>query len=377
MAFPSEPAAASSELPHSAASVDALLELPCRCHGTRSALRPRAPARAGAVRLHDPQLPMRTFRPLLRHVRVRLPSHSDRLAQWDQLDDEDLVSAQAADAWLVEASRWLRDPLLGLNALTALMRGAGDVVELAAECAATLGEALSTLTRYAHLVYEAADFHLRSNARHTALELHYTVPVSHLTSDYVAGLLVHGLRQWLGSIAGVQLWFKDAGARRTAAYEAAFAPVSAHFGTSVDALVFPSALLDTPLRGADPIRHRVLLRFAESLAGTQRETGALSDQVRRLLVAALSSNHGKAHGVARKLGMSQRTLARALQREGHTFSDLLDEVRRERALHLVEHSGLPSYRIAQILGYGSSATFCRAFARWQGQSPLHHRRNQN
>jgi AraC-like DNA-binding protein len=376
MAFPSEPAV-SPELPRSAASVDALLELPCRCHGTRSALRPRAPARVGATRLPDPQLPMRTFRPLLRHVRVRLPSHTDRLAQWDQLDDEDRVSVQVADAWLVEASRWLRDPLLGLNALTTLTRGAGDVVELAAECAATLGDALATLTRYAHLVYEAADFHLRSSGRSSVLELRYTLPVSHLTSDYVAGLVVHGLRQWLGSIADVELWFKDASARRAPAYEAAFAPVSVRFGTSVDALVFPSALLDAPLRGAHRIRHGVLMRFAESLAGTEREAGALADQVRRLLVAALSSNHGNAHGVARKLGMSQRTLARALQREGRTFSDLLDEVRRERALHLVEHSGLPSYRIAQILGYGSSATFCRAFARWQGQSPLHHRRNQN
>jgi AraC-like DNA-binding protein len=90
----------------------------------------------------------------------------------------------------------------------------------------------------------------------------------------------------------------------------------------------------------------------------------------------LESDRGLVGSVANKLGMSQRSLARQLQREGHTFSGLLDDVRRQRALHLVEQSRLPSNDIARLLGYRSTAAFCRAFARWQGASPLHHRSTQ-
>lgn len=320
---------------------------------------------------------MRVFRPIVRHVQERVGGEAHRFTQWNDLHDDDRISAEQADSWLIEASRELRDPVLGLNALTALRRGAGDVVELAAECAPTLRAALDTLIRFLPLVYEAASFHLHVKDEMAALSLRYAIPISHLTRDFVLGFLLHGVRSWLGGVAGIQLWLVDAAPRTAAVYEAAFTPLDVRFGANADAIAFPAALLDEPMRRADPVLYAVLSRFAERQVVARARDTSLAEQVRRLLSAVLSSTNGNAHGVAKTLGLSQRALARRLQQEGVTFTDLVEDVRKERALHYVEHSNLAPHQIARMLGYGSTATFCRAFVRWQGRSPLSHRNAHN
>ncbi|HEX6240096.1 MAG TPA: AraC family transcriptional regulator ligand-binding domain-containing protein, partial [Polyangiales bacterium] len=287
--------------PRSASAVHALFDATCRCH----AAAPDSAPQHGAPNVHalDPQLSMRTFRPLVQHVRSRMRGAKDRFAQWDQLHDDDRVSARTADAWLLEASHWLRDPVLGLNALVGLKRGIGDVVELAAESAPDLGTALTNVARFAQLIYEGADFHLHTTDQLACLQLRYTLPISHVSSDYVAALLLHGVRRWLGLPSGVQLWFKDEDGRNPAAYAAAFAPVSVQFGTRADAIVLPRAVLDLPIAGADPVLHGILVRFAEHQISARGEEAALSEQVRHQLTAVLSSEgNGHVGNVAKKLG---------------------------------------------------------------------------
>ena len=364
-------AEASSELPRSASVLDALLRSSCQCHGRAGHASPEGSAIAPAA--SDPQLSMRTLRPIVQHVRMRAQGYSQRFDHWNNLHDDDRVPVEMADSWLGEASRWLRDPALGLHALTELKRGCGDVVELAAECAPTLGDALSTVIRYAHLLCEAADFHLHVAQDIAALELRYTVGLSHVMRDFVAGALVHALRSWLGGVSDFELWFAGTMPTRASVYEAALSPIHVHFGASSDCIVFPAALLNTPLQTADKALHGVLLRSAESLVSARSSVTSLSDQVRRLLTAILSSSDGNAQGIAKTLGMSQRSLARRLQQEGVSFSELLESVRKERALYYLERSNLAPQQIAHLLGYSNTATFCRAFARWQGQSPLRHR----
>jgi AraC-like DNA-binding protein len=364
----------SSELPRNPLALDSLLRTTCQCHAKGSAHGEEGGSFASvAPAASEPQLSMRTLRPIIQHVRMRAQGYSQRFDHWNNLHDDDRVPVEMADAWLGEASRWLRDPALGLHALTELKRGCGDVVELAAECAPTLGDALNTVIRYAHLLCEAADFHLHIGQDVAALELRYTVTLSHVMRDFVAGAMVHALRSWLGGVSDFELWFAGSMPTRASVYEAALSPLRVHFGASSDAVVFPAALLNTPLQTADRALHAVLLRSAESLVSARSNVTSLSDQVRRLLTAILSSSDGNAQGIAKTLGMSQRSLARRLQQEGVSFSELLESVRKERALYYLERSNLAPQQIAHLLGYSNTATFCRAFARWQGQSPLRHR----
>jgi AraC-like DNA-binding protein len=76
-----------------------------------------------------------------------------------------------------------------------------------------------------------------------------------------------------------------------------------------------------------------------------------------------------AEGTARLMGMSKRSLARALQHRGTTFQRTLDGVRKERALHCLSTTGLPIEEIAQQLGFSSGRAFRRAFRKWTGRAP--------
>jgi AraC-like DNA-binding protein len=70
-----------------------------------------------------------------------------------------------------------------------------------------------------------------------------------------------------------------------------------------------------------------------------------------------------------QLRMSERTLNRRLNDAGTQFRSLLDDVRRERAQHLLQHTQLGISDIAQRLGFGDATAFGRAFRRCFGVSP--------
>jgi len=73
-------------------------------------------------------------------------------------------------------------------------------------------------------------------------------------------------------------------------------------------------------------------------------------------------------------GVQRRTLARQLRDEGTTFTNILTEIRRERALHLVGGTGVPLKKVADELGFNSDASFNMAFKSWTGTTPMKFRK---
>ncbi len=77
--------------------------------------------------------------------------------------------------------------------------------------------------------------------------------------------------------------------------------------------------------------------------------------------------------VAKLAGISTRSLQRQLAQEGTNYSDLLEAMRREKAIALLKNSKLNLTDIAYQLGYANSANFSRAFKRWTNFSPSYFR----
>jgi AraC-like DNA-binding protein len=96
-------------------------------------------------------------------------------------------------------------------------------------------------------------------------------------------------------------------------------------------------------------------------------------QVRHLIGRTLPTGHANTVTVAAHLGLHTRTLQRWLTREGATFENLLDDVRRERAGHYLTQSTISLGQIATMLGYSQQSCLSRASARWFGTTPRDHR----
>jgi AraC-like DNA-binding protein len=130
--------------------------------------------------------------------------------------------------------------------------------------------------------------------------------------------------------------------------------------------VLARADLDTEIASADPVMAQQVARYLERLTA---ERGAhLRDQVSDLVVALLPDGLCSVERVAQHLGMDRRTLHRRLSAEGTTFSDILDDMRRDMAASLLVNSDRPLQSVADLLGFSSLSAFAHWFRRNFAQS---------
>lgn len=141
-----------------------------------------------------------------------------------------------------------------------------------------------------------------------------------------------------------------------------FAPI--HFDAERTAVFFPSALLNRPMREANPERFRMMKQRAQALGNPE-----LLTRLRRALRVLLLKGRASAEEVSSFLFLHPRTLSRRLHDCGTTFQEVLDEVRFEAARQLLEMTQLPLTDIAASLGYSESSAFTRAFRRWCSMAP--------
>jgi AraC-like DNA-binding protein len=248
------------------------------------------------------------------------------------------------------------------------------MVELGAASAPTLADALSFLSRYVHVLNAAADFQLWVDGDVASFELRSRVPQSRALRDFQIGAMFAALRAWCGPEFSCQVWFSYREPRESAAYRAYFSAPAVRFDAPCDALVFRADALEQPLRSSDAPLHSVLRNCAQRLVHEEREDSPLVPRIRGLLFDRLSEGDVDIPAICAHLHLTRRTLTRYLAREGTSFRQLLEDVRHQRALRYLETTNLDVARIARLLGYSEPTSFCRAFIRWRGQSPLDYRR---
>lgn len=120
--------------------------------------------------------------------------------------------------------------------------------------------------------------------------------------------------------------------------------------------------------------HRALgLLLAITLSGAgsvlfSRQGEQLSERIRNLLLLQPGKDW-RVEDVARHVGMGQSTLRRKLEAEGVSFRALLDQVRLNSALGLVQNSRQPIGAIANLCGYESASRFTQRFQAHFGVKP--------
>ncbi|MEM8574137.1 MAG: AraC family transcriptional regulator ligand-binding domain-containing protein [Pseudomonadota bacterium] len=99
------------------------------------------------------------------------------------------------------------------------------------------------------------------------------------------------------------------------------------------------------------------------------------EAVAALTRLALLQDYPRVDWVAKKMGLTRRTLQRRLKEADVTFSDIAKRVICDSAKELVGGTARPITDIALSLGYSDPAHFSRAFRQWTGLSPVAYRRD--
>lgn len=139
------------------------------------------------------------------------------------------------------------------------------------------------------------------------------------------------------------------------------------FDTEFTGIVCRAADLDVPNPSADPVLARYARTMVDALPGAQAPS--TSQAVRKAIYLMLPSGRATCEAVAQGLGWRVRTLQRALDGEGVSFSDLLNEVRHDLAQRYISSGRYSVGQVALLLGYSTHSAFTRWFGARFGCSP--------
>lgn len=95
----------------------------------------------------------------------------------------------------------------------------------------------------------------------------------------------------------------------------------------------------------------------------------MRERVRTCAMEILASGECSMDEVARRLGVSSRSLQRKLSAEGTSFQRELSQLREDLARHYLTRSHHSTPEVAFLLGYQDTNSFYRAFNGWTGQTP--------
>ena len=144
-----------------------------------------------------------------------------------------------------------------------------------------------------------------------------------------------------------------------------------YFNQQYTAIAFPRHLLQQHL--APSSKTTLSLDYDGDIWHQSRPATDLSGAIAQTLETLLPHNITNLDLVAKLIGLSTRNLQRQLAQEGTNYSDLLQAVRRQKAITLLKDSKFNLTDIAHQLGYSDPANFSRAFKRWTNFSPRYFR----
>lgn len=248
-------------------------------------------------------------------------------------------------------------------------------IGFAAMTAENLAQALELAERFISLRIMGFSLRLERVQDTAYLYLQTELTLQPLRDGIVASLMI-GLGQMAQVITGQTLFgiaeidLKD---------EPRFAdfrhnlPAQIRFNQPHNRIIFDAHFLDLPLVMSDASSMQLAVEQCERELVANGMTNRFVRQVRDIIYRP---EHGflSVEAVAEQLHMSERTLKRQLAHEGTTFSDILEDIRRQMAMRALEDSDTNIERIADELGYSDVANFNRAFKRWTGTTPGQYRK---
>jgi AraC-like DNA-binding protein len=301
--------------------------------------------------------------PLVAEAGLTLQKNHDRSAR---------IPVRHQIRFLDLAASALNDELLGFHlALTCDLRELGPLYYVPAS-SQTLGEGLRRLARYTSMVNESVSVEYREGKNIRTI-FEYVGVARHSDRqqiEFCLTILTRLCRQLTRrDLVPIRVRIAHRG-DRVISKLAAFLGSEIEFNAKVDEIAFDPVVRDMPVLSADPYLNDLLIAFAdEAMARRSKTRGSLESKVENAIAPLLPHGRIGVAEIARRLGMSQRTLSRRLASEGLTFTQLLETLRGKLALKYLSDPGLSISEIAWLLGYREVSAFTHAFKRWTGKTP--------
>lgn len=260
---------------------------------------------------------------------------------------------------------------LGLRSAERFISGDADLLGYLTSISATPLDALHAVAKHARLLGDSADPRVIERGGRVTFELMLLGgrPMVPEGADFAIATIYHVLWRVSGERARpIEVQLPRARPPCAEMYRRFFGGAVVKFDAPVPTIAFTRASLLVPQPQRDDKLLRILTQTADAQLESLPSGDDWRDRVRSLIVNALPSGDFALDRIAQRCGIGERTLRRRLLEAGTSYRALVDEVRKERALALLEHTGSVS-DVAQSVGFSDATAFARAFRRWTGQLP--------
>jgi AraC-like DNA-binding protein len=307
---------------------------------------------------------------------------------WASLESETAAAGYSTWTELVSAGPravgdvWARmyaklPPFFALLAATKVPMGAYAIVDYLSASCPDMEAGMGQLARYFHLIRPGVTFNIQARGQEAEVEFVDALRADTFFDEWMIGVTISRFRAAMGlnfpllrasfrtpSAAGAD----GGGVRGFLGCEPSLGAKNASFVVGIEDWKRPFLLRDDRMRES-------LEAHAERLSREHADDPSeLRRRLRDAIVAELRGGDPATQTVAKRLGVSVRTLQRKLAEEGLSFQTVVDETRAELADRYLETEGLSVTEVAFLLGYAESSSFARAYKRWRGRTPVESRR---
>jgi AraC-like DNA-binding protein len=289
-----------------------------------------------------------------------------------QVEEQDVRLAAQRQIKLLELiAEALRDDLLGFHLACDLDLRELGLLYYVLNSSDLLGDALRRAERYCAIVDEAVRLHV-----HEGNEL--TLPIEYIGVGRLSDQ--HQIEAWVISLVRICRQLTNRHLRPSyvcfvhrrkgdCSEMDAFMGCNVIFGANADEIAFVGTAQKTPVLGADPYLNRLLVKYCEEARSDRAASSTFRIDVENAIAPLLPHGRARVPEIARRLGMSPRTLGRRLAAEALTFLSVLDRLRADLARRYLQDKDLPISKIAWLLGYREVSAFTHAHKRWTGRTP--------
>lgn len=283
------------------------------------------------------------------------------------------VPLKKSDAFLEQAAKYLDDDLFGFGVGKTTPTGTFGVIAYLGISAATLEQAIQNHVKYVNIFVDSYRLSLAktgTTAKLSYQEVDRSSYFKRQANEAGMAAILSNYRYGTGRILRpAEVHFHHQRAEVPAEMKLFFGcPIV--FGSEMHGMVFHASDLETPLVHSDQDLLELMSNVADRMLEERRSAPkSFLSNVEFHVIDGLPRGQCSASTVAAKLGMTERTFARRLADEGTTFSEVLEDVRRNLSEEYLKKSDLSLPEIAFLLGYSDSPAFIRAYKRWFGVTP--------
>ncbi|HXJ37607.1 MAG TPA: AraC family transcriptional regulator [Candidatus Eisenbacteria bacterium] len=270
------------------------------------------------------------------------------------------------------AERLTGDPVIGLHA-GGRAQPRGPLIYLLMS-SPRLEDGMRQVARFSRLTIDTLRMSGEVEGEHASMMFDFGAPVferSRHPVDYLLMATVRSIRRVIGEgfrLDEVRFRHADGGTR--AEVEHAFG-CAARFEQPDNRIVYPRRELEATSPFGNPRIAEQIEKFASLSVPASSLCERVASVARQLLVAGYRAD---TTSVARRVGMSERSLQRGLRDERATFRTVRDAAVREVVEALLTNPRLKLDAVALSVGFADGAALAKAVKRWTGRSPAEYRK---